>query len=33
MDEARDRALALDRRAYRVAPDVYGDTPPAERLP
>jgi len=27
---ARARALALDRRAYRVQPRVYGPTPPAE---
>ena len=32
MDDARDRVLTLDRRAYHVAPDVYGDSPPAERL-
>ena len=29
--EVREAALRLDRRAYRVAPDIYGDTPPAER--
>lgn len=30
--EARARTLELDRRAYDVAGDVYGDTPPAEPL-
>ena len=25
--QARDAAVALDRRAYEEAPDVYGDTP------
>lgn len=28
---ARQQALRLDRRAYRVVPRVYGRTPPAER--
>ena len=29
---AEARALQLDRRAYRVAPAVWGSTAPAERL-
>ena len=28
--KARDRVLELDRRAYKVARDVYGATPPAQ---
>jgi hypothetical protein len=28
----RREALKLDARAYRVRPDVYGHTPPAQRM-
>jgi hypothetical protein len=28
----RAQALKLDRRAYRTRPDLYSDTPPAERM-
>jgi hypothetical protein len=32
MEQARQQTLLLDRRAYRIAPDVWGHTAPAERL-
>jgi len=31
--QAREEALKLERRAYRVRKDVYGGTPPAEHTP
>ena len=31
LEEVRAEALALERRAYRVSRDVYGQTPPLER--
>jgi hypothetical protein len=31
MDTARERALTLDKRGYRISRDVYGRTPRAER--
>jgi hypothetical protein len=31
--KAREAALALDKRAYTTRPKVYGQTPPARRLP
>jgi hypothetical protein len=29
---ARAQALRPDRRGYRISPEVYGRTPPAERI-
>jgi hypothetical protein len=31
--EARAQALALEKHAYEVSPDVYGQTPPAQQTP
>jgi hypothetical protein len=31
--QAREEALKLERRAYRVREDVYGGLPPAEHTP
>lgn len=30
LDEIREKALALEERAYEISPAVFGDTPPAE---